>query len=317
MVEIAGKKAEMSSQEPGDRKGDGLSPELFAALLESESLSATNTGWLVLLAHQQQPPGEKRLAAFSEALGIDPYTATQWLRSPAPRVIRRVANQQRADRWTRYLADLHLRAFSLSEETLPPPTPTLLRDMTIDERGGLILQPIDGEPLAINGADLLCAVMGEAREEQFVEHSDKLGALGELARGRERVQARSHFLIDLHGRKAGAFWRLDEERMEGTGPTGEVPSVRIRRLAEQLAASNTRLAIHRSFNLAEESLTQTHHLLSRSSDVARRWLRAAMGSRLTESRSTSHDTMPAFELYSLLLAEETRQLGSDTAGFDA
>lgn len=289
---------------------EALSPELYAALLESGSGLGGEPAWLVVLAHRQEPPGEKRLKALAETFDIDPWTAAQWVRSPAPRVIRRVGTADKARKWIEYFEGLHLGAFTLAEETLPERAPRQVRSFALGSTG-IVFD--DGEGTTdLPAGEILCLVAGEIREDVMVDHTEKLGLMGELSRGSERTHARRRFVVDVHGKDPGMFFRLDQESLDYRAlfPDREqASSVMIREILNNLVGAFPAAPLFIDFALAQDALGSAHQLLERSTGVVRRWLHGARGVRISESRTTLVTTFPAFQIYSVFLAEECRQLG--------
>lgn len=293
-------------QQPDDHHA--LSPELYGALLESGTVKEGEPAWLVLLAHRQSPPGEKRMAALAETFGVDVWTATQWIRSPAPRVMRRVATAGKATKWVDYFRDLHLRAFAISETSLAEHHPVETRHFTADEWHLTFEDRAGFHHLAL--PDVLCIVAGEVREDTVVDHTEKVGFMGELARGHERTHTRSRFLIDIHGRKEGEVYRLDQDELDFAPlfPGREqASSVMIREVLQLVREHAPAVPVFGDFALAQDALGNAHQFLDRSTGLVRRWLHGARGARISEARTTLVSSMPAFQLYSTFLAAECRQ----------
>lgn len=292
----------------GRQARDPLSPEMLAAILEGANPPAD--AWLVFLGHRQSPPGQDRLAAFAETFGIDAYTARQWLNSPVPRLLRRVAASGRAEQWVRYLADLRLSGFFVKETALAANRPT---PVTVYTREGeaLSFETPDGATHSLPASTLLCIAAGEIREEVFEEHTEKFGLMGELSRGRSRIRSSTRFLFDLHFRGHEGPFRFDQDtllfsRIYPSGG-GRASSVLVRSLLASIRESVPAVPVYTEFHFAEDSLGQACETLGKSSDLMRRWIFGGAGGHLSETETRLRATLPAFHLYSSLLAEETRR----------
>ncbi|MCC5878108.1 MAG: hypothetical protein JJU11_17960 [Candidatus Sumerlaeia bacterium] len=298
-----------SDKQPGDHHA--LPPEIYGAMLQSGNTAGNEPGWLVLLAHRQSPPGEKRMAALAKTFDVDGWTASQWIRSPAPRIMRRVATEEKAAKWVEYFRDLHLRAFAISEKNMVASDPVDTHLFTWDQWHLTFEHRAGFGHIAL--PDVLCIVAGEVREETIVDHTEKIGFMGELARGHERVHTRSRFLIDIHGRAEGEVYRLDQDELDlgAMYPDREqASSVMIREVLASIREVVPAVPFFGDFSLAQDALGNAHQLLDRSTGLVRRWLHGARGARISEARTTLVSGLPAFQLYSAFLAAECRELGT-------
>lgn len=293
---------------PKDSRGP-LPPEMFAAILEGGP-AGRGEAWLVFLGHRQPPPEQKRLAAFAEAFGIDPYTARQWLNSPAPRLLRRVPSRERAARWVEFLAGLGLAGFSVEEAVLASRQPVSVSSWSREE-DAFAFEPVKGPPVSLPSGQLLCIAAGEVREEFFEERTEKLGLMGELARGHDRTRVSSRYLFDLHFRGSGGVYRFDQDLLAFArmfpGRGGQASSVLVRGLLASIREAAPAVPVYTEFHFAEESLGRAREALEKSSDLMRRWMFGG-GARHSETQTHFRATLPAFHLYSSLLAEELRQV---------
>ncbi|MBI1289963.1 hypothetical protein GC173_01795 [bacterium] len=265
--------------------------------------------FLLVLGRHATLPSERKVAAFAQALHLDPFTARQWLLAPTPRIIRRENRHDKVLEWVSWFRAIGIRAFDLPEthlaeqEFIAPSTLALAGDE-------LVVEFDDKRRETLSVHDLLCGVWGEVQERTTTETTSQ--AVGCELPAHRKTSLHAELTLDLHRVDSSLSIRLaqDQIRWSAVYPdeTGQ-SSMHMRRLLKQVRTLWPRLPIMEDFGRAEPVLGTSRELLGSSTYLQSNWMGGGGRLRLQREKTFHESGRGPFAIYSTLLRLEMLRLG--------